>query len=178
VRSFLGIFALLSLAGCPGGKGADGGTMAVELGTGSLDFEPIAAEQDLELHAGPQGGHHFIVHARASGLVPGDPAQPGQQGNPQTFFKVFDEGGEQIDVMFPPYVLGYADAGGGWYALPSGRILQVLEELVVPELYGARVRITVDVEDAAGATGSDERWVRVIEGPLADGADAGPDAMP
>jgi hypothetical protein len=177
VRGFLGIFALLSLAGCPGSKGADGGTMAVELGTGSLDFEAIAAEQDLPLHAGPQGGHHFIVHSRASGLVPGDPAQPGQQGNPQTFFKAFNEAGDQIDVMFPPYVLGYGDVGGGWYALPSGRILQMLEELV-PTLYDTRVRITVEVEDAAGATGTDERWVHVIEGPLVDGADAGPDAMP
>src|SRR5262245_63880148 len=119
--------------------------MAVEVGTGSLDFEPIAAEADLELHAGPQGGHHFIVHARASGLVPGDPTQPGQQGNPSTWFKVFDEGGNQIDVMFPPYVLGYQDAGAGWYALPSGRILQVVEEMV-EGLYGARVRIVVVVD--------------------------------
>jgi hypothetical protein len=178
VRGFLGIFALLSLAGCPGGRGADAGAMAVELGTGSLDFVSIAPEGDLELHAGPQGGHHFIVDARAAGLVPGDPEQPGQEGNPSTLFKAFNEAGTQIDVMYPPYVLGYADTGDGWYTLPSGRILQVAEDYV-PDLIGQRVRITVDVEDVVGAAGADERWIHVIaELSPPDGADAGVDAAP
>jgi len=157
--------------GCGGGGGQDGGGLTVELGTGSIDFEPVTDEQDLELHAGPQGGHHFIVHARAQGLVPGDPSQPGQTGNPSTLFEVFDGDGAKIDADFPPYRLGYKDDGNGWFELPSGRILQVLEE-VVPQLYGSRVRITVQVEDTLGASGRDERWVHVIEGPLADG-DAG-----
>ncbi|HTM19982.1 MAG TPA: hypothetical protein VL172_05730, partial [Kofleriaceae bacterium] len=128
------------------------------------------------LHAGPQGGHHFIVHARASGLIPGDPEQPGQEGNPDTLFKAFDEDGTQIDVMFPPYVLGYGDTHDGWFTLPSGRILQVSEDYV-PTLVGTRVRITVDVQDVVGTTGADERWIHVIEelNPP-DGGDAGPDA--
>ena len=168
------VFAILALAACPGGGSQDAGQLAVELGTGTLDFEPITPEQDLELIAGPQGGHHFIVHARATGLVPGDPSQPGQTGNPQTRFSVFDEDGLQVDLQFPPYVLGYRDDGDGWYVLPSGRILQLVE-VEVPRLYGTRVRIGVRVEDVLGATGSDERWVRVIEGQVAD-SDAGVDA--
>ena len=169
------IFALLALTACPGGGSQDAGTMTVELGTGSLDWEPITPEQDLVLVAGPQGGHHFIVNARAQGLVPGDPEHPGQTGNPQTQFSVFDEDGLQVDLQFPPYVLGYVVGGGGWYVLPSGRILQV-EESAVPQLYGSRVRIGVHVEDVLGAAGSDERWVHVIEDPNLPDGDAGVDA--
>ncbi len=172
------IFALLALTACPGGGGSpDGGPLTVELGTGTLDWEPVTAEQDLVLVAGPQGGHHFIVHARAQGLVPGDPAQPGQSGNPHTTFRVFDEDGLQVDLDFPPYVLGYRESTGGWFVLPSGRILQVTES-EVPRLYGSRVRITVQVEDVLDATGADERWVHVIEDANPPDGDAGVDAAP
>ena len=184
IRNFrlLAVTMVGLLAGCPGGDDDPDANLnvRVELGTGTVDFEPLAADQDLELIAGPQGGHHFIVHARMQGMIPGDPAMPGLIGNPATSFRVFDEGDNQIDVMFPPYKLGYApsESDPGWLVLPSGRILQVEESLALG-LYGTRVRIDVRITDATTASGLDERWVTVIEGELADGdggvpRDAGP----
>lgn len=178
---------LILLAGCDCGGGAGGpdaarlGDGRAELGTGTVAWLPLAPEQELEVIAGPQGGHHFIVHARIGDLLPGDPTMPGQLGNPITRFAAFvDRGGgeQQIDLMFPPYRLGYGATGDGWYALASGRILQ-LDEDHVPGLVGQRVRLTVEVTDARGELARDERFVTAIEGAPLDGADAGPgDAGP
>jgi hypothetical protein len=162
-RISLHYFSMLALfvGGCMGG-GGDPGPAEVELGTGTVAFETLAAEQELELLAGPQGGHHFIVHARASGIAPGDPTMPGLLGNPATMFQVWSEGGEQLDLRFPPYRLGYVHHADDWQYLPSGRILQVIEDRVV-ELYGQRVRIAVRVQDAEGRVAVDERWVVAVE---------------
>jgi hypothetical protein len=170
IFNVLTLSAVLALSGCPGGDDAPDANMnvRVELGTGTVEFETLSTDQELELIAGPQGGHHFIVHARMQGMIPGDPSMPGLVGNPATSFRVFDENEEQIDVMFPPYKLGYTDADGGWFDLPSGRILQVVEERALG-LYGTRVRIDVRVTDVTTASGFDERWVNVIEGDPPDG---------
>jgi hypothetical protein len=179
-------FALLALAGCPGGGGVDAGASAqVELGTGTIEWEPLPEDTELDLIAGPQGGHHFIVHARASGIVPGDPARPGQLGNPATTFEAYDQDGNRLDLDFPPYRLGYEQPGDGWSYLPSGRILQVTQD-AVPTLPGQRVRVTLRIQDVTGAYGTDEVWIVAREGEVPDGglpdagpADAGPtDAAP
>ncbi len=170
--------ASFAAAGCTSDPGApdagDGGmgSAQVELGTGAAGFEPLVAEQPLELVAGPQGGFHFIVHARARGIDPGDPAAPGQPINPRTTFSAFAEDGRQIDRLLPSYHLGYeaSAAGAGWYELSSGRILQI-ENAEVPDAFGQRVRVVVRVRDAAGHEGQDERWVVPFDARL----DAGPD---
>lgn len=162
-RPAVGLLALLALALAPlGCSGGDGGDAVVELGTGTISFEPLTAEQDLVLVAGPQGGHHFIVHARAQGISPGNPNLPGQTENPATWFEAYTEDGEQIDLMFPPYRLGFVQGDGGWYELPSGRILQV-DEARVTALYGQRTRLLVRIRDKDGATGTAETWVRAVE---------------
>jgi len=160
-----------------------------ELGTGTTDFEPLAANQELVVVAGPQGGHHFIVHARMSrAMLPGDPLRPGLPTNPSTGFRAILEpsgGGPErrLDFDFPPYRLGYEEAGAQWYALPSGRILQIMDD-DLPAVYAGRVRIELEVTDSAGTSATDVR--RVIAIPEADPGDAGPidagplaaDAMP
>ena|GEM_PF-3452875 len=179
-RSVAIVVLCASAIGCSDGGGDDdGGNAVVELGTGTIDFEPMAADAELEIIAGPQGGHHFIVHARAQNIIPGDPSIPGLDANPRTTFAAFTETGEQIDMMFPPYTLGYR-RDGDWLVLPSGRILQVHDE-VVDSLIGHRVRITVHVIDAAGTSGDDERWITAVAGQVPDNdagvSDAGtPDA--
>ena len=76
--------------------------------------------------------------------------------------------------MIDPYRLGYQDGGDGFHYLASGRLL-VLREDRLDEIYDQQVRITVDVEDASGATATDERVVRAIEATeIPDGPDAGP----
>ena len=149
---------------CRSAPGADAGPQEIELGTGGLNFEPLSTGQGLVLIAGIQGGYHFIVNARIKGLLSGNPSVPGELGNPQTRFSIFDEDGRQIDTMPRPYRLGYRPANEGWFELPSGRILQINQQLVVdeglvPEIYGQQVRLTVDVLDASGLEANAEVWV-------------------
>ena len=133
-----------------------------ELGTGTTSFEPLVAEQEFGVIAGPQGGFHFIIHARIRELEPGDPLLPGDPGNPRTLFGAYDVNGERLDPAFAPYRLGYVQAQGGWYELASGHIL-VIDNSHVPGIYGQRVRITVDVTDRDGRSARDERWIRAVE---------------
>lgn len=138
----------------------------VEVGTGVTDFEEMAEDSEQVLVAGPQGGHHFILSARMQGLEPGDPMNPGTIYNPSTRFSVWNEAGAQLDVAPPPYHLGYEADGDGVYTLPGGHIIQVREEEVAA-LYGVRVEVRVEVEDAAGASVTDQRWVIAVEDPSA-----------
>ncbi len=146
----------------------DAGLETVELGTGTVSFEPLIENQELTLIAGLQGGYHFVVHARMKEMLPGDPSRPGQLGNPITQFLIFKEDGTRIDIRTPPYRLGYREATGGFYDLPSGRILQldqdlVIDQALVPEIYGTKVRLRVEVRDAQGKRATDERWIIAVE---------------
>lgn len=183
-RRFTALIFLATSAGCGGGDGGKPDSAVtpadawVELGTGTSAFEEVAPDSELVLVAGPQGGHHFILSAKMHGLQPGDPANPGTVYNPSTRFSVWSEGGEQLDVDPPPYRLGYEEVADGVYALPGGHIIQVREE-EVDALYGGRVKLRVEIEDAAGAKVTDERWVVPIVDPLEPGGDAGvPDGGP
>jgi hypothetical protein len=171
--AFFCLVGALALAvGCGGGGGSgdadsgdgddgDDGSSLVELGTGMTAFEPLDDETELVLWAGPQGGHHFIAHARITGMDPGDPMQPGLASNPSTRFSVADEDGARIELEVAPYRLGYVEQDGA-HVLPSGRIVQV-REAVVPLLYGNRARIEVEVTDAEGRSARDGRWVVAVE---------------
>jgi len=158
------ILVLCAAGACgdDGGPPIDAGIGEVELGTGVDAFEPLVSDQ-LELFAGPQGGHHFIVHARIAGFLPGDPTMPGSVDNPATTFAAFSAD-VQIDLRLPPYRLGYVEQSDGTFDLGAGRILQV-DEAVVPDLYGAQVTLTVQVVDPAGTHGEDRVTGTVVEGP-------------
>jgi hypothetical protein len=132
---------------------ADAGPPAAsaEIGGGPDGFEPIAAESDLVLHTGPQGGHHFFLHARIEGLAP---------DNATTGFSVWNEGGDRVDIS-GPFQLSYEDAGGGLYQLPNGIAVQVAENQVTA-IIGARVRVAVEVTDIEGIQVTDERWVHAV----------------
>jgi hypothetical protein len=171
LRGSLISLILLATFGCSGddaGGPPDSGVIPddawVELGTGAVEFEELEPEEDIVLVTGPQGGHHFVVSARMHGLQPGDPSMPGITQNPSTRFSVWSEAGVELDVEPPPYRLGYEEVGDDIYQLPGGHIIQVREE-VVPDLYGARVRIAVDLSDASGAAVADERWLRAAPDP-------------
>jgi hypothetical protein len=178
---FICIFGMLAAAGSSTGCGDDGGApscaTAATLGTGTVDFEPLGTDPELPLIAGTQGGHHFIVHAQARGILPGDPTMVGIVGNPRTRFNLFNENGDEIDYMPPPYTRGYTIIGDCAYQMPSGSILRVDDDQV-DVIRGQMVRITLRIEDSRGAVGTDERWVRVVDDPrpdggLPDGSDAG-----
>jgi hypothetical protein len=174
----------LGLAGCSNdaGSGDDAGpVVTAELGTGMFTFERLADGQPLDLISGPQGGFHFVVHARMRGMTPGDPRQPGLPGNPTTFLRALDENGVRIDV---PEIrqLGYAPDPqvAGWYALPSGRIL-LIDNLVARSLYGRPVTIELQIQDSSGRMAADTARITAIAFPpdagpgRPDPIDAGPD---
>ena len=178
---------LAGLAGCPDdpAPGIDAGpVVTAEIGTGMFGFERLVEDQTLDLISGPQGGFHFVVHARMRGMNPGDPRQPGQPGNPSTFFRALDENGERVDI---PEIrqLGYTPDPQveGWYALPSGRIL-LIENLKARSLYGRPVTIELQIQDSAGRMAGDTARITAIAfppdaGPGRDPVDAGPaDATP
>jgi hypothetical protein len=167
------ILGILALAGCPGDDPPPG-DVEVAVGTGTTAFEPLAEGDPLEVVAGIQGGHHFHVHARMRGLDPGDPTMNGQLSNPQTRFSAFTAAGEQLDLMFPPYRLGYVALGDGSFELPSGRLL-VLDDEQVPGLAGQEVRLAVEIIDDSGRRGSAEVNVVAVEGEPPEDFDAGVD---
>jgi hypothetical protein len=167
-----GVALGLGLAGCSDdpAPGGDAGAAMAEIGTGMFGFERLVEGQPLDLNAGPQGGFHFVVHARMRGLTPGDPRQPGLPGNPNTFFRALDENGERVDV---PELrqLGYTPDPQvqGWYALPSGRIL-LIDNLRARSLYGRPVTIELQIEDSAGRMAGDSVRITAVAFP----PDAGP----
>lgn len=170
------------LPGCPGGGGGferDAAPDAVEyngtleVGQGNVTFETLPDDEDLILWSGPQGGHHFIIHVRVKDIDPGNWERPGQPGNPITTFSAFDESGRQVDLMVPPYAIGYRDLGDEWLYFPSGRFLRT-DEIFVPGMWNNRVRVVVEVVDANGVRARDERWIVAIHEPDPDGGDAGP----
>jgi hypothetical protein len=166
----LTLIGLLLAAGCEGREGdglPDAGPDAmlvesgvIQLGTGTLDFEPVEAEGELGLVAGPQGGFHFIVHARMQMMAPGNPDDA--PSTPSTRFYAYREDGTQIDLRNPAYRIAYEDVGDGWYELPGGRILQIGNEYE-PGIYGSRIRIRVTIIDNQARYADDERWVVVYD---------------
>jgi hypothetical protein len=155
------------IAGACGEDGGDAACRATaEIGTGTLEFEALLPEADLEVVVGPQGGHHFILHARMTGLDPGQPALPGDASNPRTAFTTF-RGEERVSLDQPPYRLGYEESAGGELALPGGRIVP-FDEAFVAELDGARLDVTVEITDVDGDCATDRRTVIAHAGPTPD----------
>lgn len=145
---------LLFFFGCGGAPGDAG---IAEVGTGTTRFEPLASDQELILIAGPQGGHHFILHARIADLAPGEPGSPGDPANPSTAFAVFFDG-ERVDLPSAPLAFGYEDTGDGFATLASGRVVQVFEDRV-EAMHDQRVTVAVTVTDTDGRRATDEREI-------------------
>lgn len=167
------VLGVAGLAGCSddSAPGIDAAPAFVaEIGTGMFGFERLVEDQALDLIAGPQGGFHFVVHARMRGLTPGDPRQPGLPGNPNTYFRALDEDGVRVDVAEIRQI-GYLPDPQveGWYALPSGRIL-LIENTVARSLYGRPVTIELQIRDSAGRMAGDSVSITAIAYP----PDAGP----
>jgi hypothetical protein len=148
----------------------------VELGIGFGSFEPLDDEQEVPLEAGAQGLHHFVVNARMWDLEPGDISKSPEE-QPQTRFSAFFEDGrvvDDLDCSFPLFYVPRSDGGDG-YDLYSGRLLVVDEELVA-DVPGQRIRIVVEVVDVEQRYAIDERWINAVAGPEPGMSDAGPDA--
>ncbi len=161
------VSCLSTLSAC--GEDPPSGPAVLEIGTGALDFEPLTRGQELSLVAGIQGGYHFVINARMQNLLPGDPSSPNALGNPQTRFSIYLEDGSRVDNMAPPYRLGYRSAADGWFEMPSGRILQLDDNLIangdlLTEIFEQDVRLVVEIRDARGAEAEAEVTVIAVPG--------------
>ncbi len=133
-------FAFLALVACAGED------VTLEAGIGEAAFAPAADGDDLPLVFGPQGSFHVWGALRATGVVPGDPADFAEKRNPKLTM-VLEQGGEVI---------------GGFVKLPRGlypdgdAYVRFGETLVVgpvvDALLGTEADLVVAIEDAAGAT--------------------------
>lgn len=156
---------------CYGGGGTPTEGAEVELGTGQLEFVAIEDDDEVPLYSGLQGGYHIFGNARIQGMDPGNDSQAAE-GKPATWFTVSREDGTVMNVSDCTYPLAYEELSGGRYELPYGRIVQV-QARYVPEIYGERVHIKVEVMDGQGRYATDERWAVIVDGFAADvGVDA------
>lgn len=146
-----------------------GGT--IELGTGFDGWRPMGLEERISY--GIQGGFHFDVHARISGLEPGDPDNSLDSCNPRTRFRAFFEDGTHISPGGQcPLLLGYTQENGD-YVLAAGPLqLQFDTCLRSDDLFGREFRIVVEVIDKEGRYAMDEQMVTAL--PPFAWPDAGP----
>ena len=156
---------------CWSGGGTPTAGASITMGTGGVEFEPLEPEQGLPLYQGGQGGAHFFVHARISGISPGDAS--GRTAPPTyTRFSIYAEDGTDMTLQPCDYPSDYIENSDGSWQMPYARIVRLASPYLT-SIYGDRVRLQVEVQDVEGRYASDERWVMVTD-PEANGNDAGP----
>lgn len=119
------------------------GELDVVLGEGEKTFVPLGQDQLPSIYFGGQGGQHMLLGARVSNLNPG-------RERAQVVFSAydFDEEVALRPVEIPASLWESTDLGHELYGM-----------LVVLSYFGedGGSRVRVDVTDACGRTGFDER---------------------
>ncbi|MBL8682894.1 MAG: hypothetical protein JNK05_27255 [Myxococcales bacterium] len=139
----------------------DGGDLAVEFGTGQLDWEAIDARSPtIELVYGAQGGFHVWGRARIAGAEPDVDI---------SFRATRDRDGRELHTPSPARRRIENGVRYGLYPSADGR-LETQAELVILSLDCARNLVgellTVELfvrERATGRTGSIRRTLRVVD---------------
>jgi hypothetical protein len=139
--------------GAPEGGEADG---MVEIGTGPGDFQPIEADQELELHLGTQGLAHFFVNARVVDMEPG--AEDDDANLPYILFSATLEDGTKVGVGECASRLPFTEPLDGGHTLGGTRLL-VIDGLYIEPIQGQPILLTVEVLDRDGRYASDQRRV-------------------
>lgn len=168
----------LALAGCSGGKDTgptdDTGTVpkldpALELGTGDIEFVPIADGDTVFVVFGPQGGYHINSSLRVQGIDNGEPTDVDDPDNPVTSFAATLDGvslnlsGDATD-----YKQGIDPVPGepGVYEMIGRRLLLNITDDA--QLDGKTIEMTVHVEDKDGVALDDTRTVVCVPDPFND----------
>lgn len=154
--------AWLGASGC-----AAAGAPAVELGTGTTAFAPLAEGDEVAIVQGPQGGYHLDGSVRATGVDCGDPDDLASPRNPTTVFRVFL--GEQpvSGVRAEPgvsYTQGLDVSSDPQFCEMVGRrvYLNITRD---DDLVGQTLRVEVTLTDASGVTVADDREVFAVAHP-------------
>lgn len=154
-----------ALAAC--GAGDDGGMVhgdpVAVLGTGELEFEPLADGDEIYVVLGPQGGYHLNGSVRVQGVAPGNPDDLLDPDNPTTEFRAF-AGDRRVDAGGASYTQGLDPAPDPYHGQMVGRrvILDILDDA---ELDGAAVRFEVTVTDVYGNSASASVMVTAVPHP-------------
>jgi hypothetical protein len=126
---------------------------AAEVTLGTFDgtaFAPLADGDTLDLQAGPQGGHHFLVAVRTRSI---------DLASARTLLSA-SQGGADVDALSCPYHILYVTGANGWATLPHAVALVVDEGWVASgAAEGVLVTVRAEVQDDRGAYGFDERTV-------------------
>jgi hypothetical protein len=118
-----------------------------ELGTGQLEFQPIADGQPLAINSGPQGGCHFFLSLRTNGF-----AASGFRLHYEVFYAETNASTGSTS-SFTARLRPAAESG-------TCENLGTTAFLLKPwDMEDQRVTIAVDVEDAEGRTASERRTV-------------------
>jgi len=151
---------------------------AVTLGTGEHEFQVMPDEVPLVF--GIQEGFHIVVHARMSGLSPGNIANLIDPANPYTRFSAFfADSGEPITTTFAspcglrvPYKPTSDDAST--YQLRMGSATLFETTYGPDDLFGTRVRVVVEIIDEGLGYARDEKIVTCLQPVIWTGPDAAP----
>lgn len=151
MKRFLLALGVCGVAGCSSAPAASSGEPALELGTGTWQFEPVVDGQALPLVHGAQGGWHFWVAVRLTGVDADTGSlrietQPADDSTPATT--------ETIGVHLDP-----PDATGGRSYLGWRDILGD-PSCAVGHTYRVRATLTL----TSGMRASDERYIEVAPG--------------
>lgn len=139
---------------------------AIELGTGDIDFEPLADGGDIYVIHGPQGGYHLLASLRVVGIETGNPDDPADAINPTMTFSV-EHGGADI-TLTGQYHQGLdpiVPEGGAWSHQTVGRlcILDIADDDV---LDGEPIHFAVEIADTEGRVLTDARDLVAVPHPL------------
>lgn len=154
------MFLWLALAACDDPTTTEDcprGSASLEVGTGEDAFVPLSADDPLPFVRGPQGGHHVYGSLRATGVRPGDPADPYGPHSPLVTFVLTVDGAEVAALRAQPRLFTEG---------PDGDTL--VGQLVVfslPDptpLDGAAATFSAEVTDECGATATDARDVVLV----------------
>jgi hypothetical protein len=163
----IALLAALLLAGCPTEEPPPDGP-AVDLGTGELDFEPLADGDRVAIVQGPQGGYHLYGSIRTVGVVAGDSRDLTDPTNPTMAFDVVHAGDSIIAV--PPFTQGLDEAPPAqapWTHWMLGREARL--DLLFGEdatLDGETVDFSITVSDTDGTVVQDTVSVELYPHPL------------
>ena len=123
--------------------------LAILVGTGDIAFRELAENENVEIIAGPQGGHHIWISTRISGLDP---------RSVQFEFGVTDEESEQLLSVDSLQLISpmSTTSEGRWY--DRSGLLAVLEQ-PAEDVHGRTVILWVNASDAEGVSVHGEQHV-------------------
>ncbi len=122
-----------------------------------MAWRPLPEESVVELHLGPQGGQHLAASARIDGLWQGE--RDDGTDDPRVGFRVTDESGATYSAALRAVRRPFVPCAAGGFELDGGATVFMVDGAEV--LDGQRAELSVDVEDAFGATASDARWIEI-----------------